>query len=106
MNTATATSRLQKKFFLNFFPRIPAINGKKRWPPAAARQNMACDTLTRAAAKGKNQKAKVADVSQRLPFRRQCRKAMRLGNVFLPFAFCLLPFAFVRSTLCEARYAS
>jgi hypothetical protein len=42
-------------------------------------------------AKGKRQKAKVADVSRRLPFRWQCPKTMWLGNVFLPFAFCLLP---------------
>src|SRR5436853_3751190 len=41
------------------------------------RQNMACDALTRAAAKAKRQGC-----------------TQRWLRVFLPFAFCLLPFAF------------
>jgi hypothetical protein len=46
-------------------------------------------------AKGKNQKAKVADQSRYSSSGRPYNMAMRLNNSFLPFASCLLPFAFL-----------
>jgi hypothetical protein len=60
------------------------------------RQNMACDALTRAAAKTKRQKWRVKQIISDLT---------GLATRQIIFAFCLLPFAFVHSTPCATSCA-
>jgi hypothetical protein len=71
--------------------------GRKFRPFAFARQNMACDALTRAAARGKNQKAKGQTEHTRDCFAFKIMFLLILNRLssFLPFASCLLPFAFI-----------